>query len=523
MKGSDYTNLAVTPEDHAEIDEAIPNVLFCGANVDPWVRWAHRRIEDRNPANPAEVIAQWHAPDWTDVRTLFDEAYLAQQSWRQVWFRNRIAVMRLWASAIEARLAEFIAAMVLETGKPRCEAKAEACEAVALIRYYADIYEKANGYTTAMITSTGARSNMLVYRPLGVFAVITPFNFPLALPAGMCVGALLTGNTVVFKPSPDAPLTGALLYQTFMEACTGFGISSGAFQFVVSENQAFEQGMRERRKYVAGLAFVGSTNAGFHLKRMLEEDGHAVKVIAELGGKNACIVTPNIASLERMGRGVALSAFGCAGQKCSACSVLVIHESLQDAAIAAIVKATEAEFVMGDPREHDVTLGPLINAKAYQRYLRVRETLVETSGAKVIVPAIRKKESAANGYFAAPVIASGLPSHHPFHQQELFVPVLCVRTYSGDIREAVEIANSTEYGLTAGIFTNDAGEAAYFTEHMEAGVLYVNRERGATTGAWPGQQPFAGWKNSGIVSQFGVCGPDYLRNFVRGQSCTEYE
>lgn len=521
MKGADYTNLAVTPEDHEGVDVAIPRVLLLGAHFDPLAYRTLNRIEDCNPTNPNEVIARWHAADSAHVRSLFDAAYNAQKKWRQVPFRDRIAVMRRWASAVEAQLADFVAAMVLETGKPRGEAKAEACEAVALIRYYADIYEKANGYTTAMTTSTGALSNTLVYRPLGVFAVITPFNFPMALPAGMCVGALITGNAVVFKPSPDAPLTGALLHRAYVAACTGFGLDASAFQLVVCENGAFEEGMRESRDRIAGLAFTGSKTTGVHLKQVLEEGGRAVKVIAELGGKNACIVTPNVSSFEAVGRGVALSAFGCAGQKCSALSVLVAHESIADAVIAAVVAATEAEFVMGDPREHDVTLGPLINAKAYARYLGVREELVK-SGEKVIVPKIRKKESAANGYFAEPVIVSGLPPHHPFHGQELFVPVLCVRTYKGDIAEAVEIANSTEYGLTAGIFTKDRGEREYFKEHMRAGVLYIDREKGATTGAWPGQQPFAGWKNSGIVSQFGVCGPDYLRNFVHGQVCTEY-
>ncbi|MDO8584706.1 MAG: aldehyde dehydrogenase family protein [bacterium] len=522
MERADYANLKVTEADHAEIDEAIRAVLW-GAKTGPQKPGC---LEDRNPANPNAVIARWpqSVSGWRYVSELFVSAAVAQQTWRGVPFRERIAVMRQWAANIEAQLAKFIALMMVEAGKTRGEAKAEACEAVDLIRYYCNLYEEAGGYTVTLKTSVGAKANTMVMRPMGVFAVIAPFNFPMALSVGMCTGALLTGNAVVFKPSLDAPLTGTRLHQAFIDACehmNNVSLGRDVFACVIASDRDFECGMRESRGYISGLAFTGSKKVGSHLKWALDHSEPAPKIVAELGGKNSCIVTPSASSLEAMGRGVARSAFSYSGQKCSACSVLIVHESLKEKTIASVVKAAEEEFVMGDPREHDVTLGPLINERAYGRYLGVRDELMK-SGADVIVPVIRKKSHAPGGYFAEPVIVSGLPANHRLHYEELFMPVLCVRTYARGIREAVEIANSTEYGLTAGLFSFDSGEVAHFLENIDAGVLYVNREAGATTGAWPGEQPFAGWKNSGIVSQFGVCGPNYLLNFVRGQSRTIY-
>ncbi|MBI2075187.1 MAG: aldehyde dehydrogenase family protein, partial [Candidatus Harrisonbacteria bacterium] len=268
--------------------------------------------------------------------------------------------------------------------------------------------------------------------------------------------------------------------------------------------------------------FTGSRDVGMRLKRILDGWQPARKMIGELGGKNCCIVTPSVGSIVKMAKGVAKSAFGYGGQKCSACARLVVHESLERDTIAAITSAAEEQFLMGEPRDHLVTLGPLINRKALERYARVRGALAEHEGATVTIPKIYTLPRSPSGYYAAPIIVSGLPPEHRFHYDELFLPVLVVQTYRGGISEAVEVANGTEYGLTAGLMSQDENEIAYFEEHMDAGVLYVNREAGATTGAWPGKQSFGGWKNSGIMTQFGVCGPDYLLNFVRNQSRTRH-
>lgn len=523
MAKANYANLAVTAEDHAAIDIAMQSLLVQNAQRGGAVA---DELVDRNPANPNQIVACFsqNGVDARYVAELFRNAHTAQMVWRAVPFRERIVIIRQWAANIEARLYKFIAAMVLETGKPRGEAKAEACEAVDLIRYYCDQYAAANGYTIALTTSSGALANTLVYQPWGVFVGIAPFNFPLALLVGMSTGALLTGNTMVFKPSPDAPLTGVLLQEAFVDACarTSFAlISRDVFGCVVCADSAFEQGMVRSRKLIAGLAFTGSKAVGLHLKRLLESREPTPNIIGEFGGKNHCIVTPSVASLEAMTCGVARSAFGHAGQKCSALSVLVVPKSMQHDVVAAVARATEALFVMGNPAEHDVTLGPLINERAHERYWGVRHALAET-GAVVTVPAIRKKRCAPNGYYADPIIVSGLPANHPFHYDELFMPVLCVRTYGGAISEAVEIANSTKYGLTAGLFSANQNEIVYFLDNMAAGVLYVNREAGATTGAWPGEQPFGGWNGSGSGARFPVCGPHFLFNFVRSQSRTVY-
>lgn len=524
---TNYANLVVTEEDHAEIDASVAELMEMMRCRMPFDEQLDSDIVDRNPARPTEVIARFpqNGFDAEYVAGLFAKACVAQKAWRELPHRARIAIMRKFAGNVEAQLHRFIATMMMETGKPRAEAKAEACESVDLIRYYCNLYEAADGYNAPMKTSSGAQYNKVLARPLGVFAVISPFNFPLALATGMCAGALLTGNAVVWKPSSECPLMSALLHELFVDACMSANLASvgrDVFGFVVCTDGAFERGMDQSRPLIAGLAFTGSKNAGLHLKRLFDSCEPAVKIIGEFGGKNHCIVTANAHSLERMARGVVNGAFGFSGQKCSACSELVVPKAMERDAIAAIIAATGARFVMGDPRERDVTLGPLINARAYGLYQDVCR-IAQELGCAVVVPNIRKKQYEPAGYYAEPVIISGLPADHRWHQEELFIPALFVRTYEGGIREAVEIANSTRYGLTAGLFSDYGGDVDYFLEHMEAGVLYVNREAGATTGAWPGEQAFGGWKNSAATrSQFPVCGLDYLHNFFCSQSHTVY-
>ena len=475
-----------------------------------------------NPASPKEIVASFAYNNADQVMENFHRAKEAQSYWgTELQWHKRVQVMTDFQRAVERNLHRLTAAVILETGKSRPEAFAEVQEFIDLMKYYLEIYGGQRGYISPMELEQPEHTfSNVVCRPFGVFATITPFNFPVAM-AGMCFGALLTGNTFVWKPAPETPLTGLLLHSCFPPV-------SNVFNFVVAEEELFGNAIFSDPELVDGVAFTGSTEVGKMLgKKIANQDrrGGVRRFVAEMGGNNPCIITPS-ANMADAGWGNSKSAFGACAQKCSAEGRAIVHKSKVDEFIDSVMTATEQMFIKGDPRHPEVTFGPVIHKRAFDAYHQYLNDAMDAR-AEIIWPNVGSSglkqhgTLSKNGYFVEPIIINGLPPDHYLFKKELFVPILRIQLYEGGIEEAVRLANDTEYGLTAGIFTENDQEAQYFFNYMNSGVLRRNAKNGATTGAWPRNHTFIGHKNSSFGSQWGVCGPRYLLNFVREQ--TQYD
>ncbi len=340
-----------------------------------------------------------------------------------------------------------------------------------------------------------------------MFGVIGPFNFPVALVTGMSAGALVAGNTVVIKPSEHAPWSRALVGDAFARA----GLPAGVVN-VVQGGPA--TGVALATSAIDGVVFTGSAEVGRELARSFQEGAYGRPAIVEMGGKNPAIVTA-AADLDAAAEGIVASAFGFSGQKCSACSRAIVLDAVHDGLGERLRERTE-QLAVGDPADPDTYTGPVIDERAVERFqAAVREA--ERSGA-IVTGGGRPDRS---GLYVEPTIVSDLPPGHPLTREELFVPFVTVSRVD-TLDEALAEANAVDYGLTAGIFSRDDAEVARFLDEIEAGVVYVNRRAGATTGAWPGIQSFCGWKSSGSTGKGGL-GPYYVQQFMREQSRTVVE
>ena len=431
----------------------------------------------------------------------------AAPSWRATPFGDRCDLLRRVAAGIEERHLELAAVVSLETGKTRTESILEVQEAVDLITAYADHMEENEGYTKALDSFVDGERNTDVLRPYGVFAVIAPFNFPAALSIGMASAALIAGNSVVFKPSEETPWTGAILGQIMQSA----NLPPGVFNLI---HGGPDVGRALVEAQVDGVAFTGSAEVGRQIARAMQDGPYARPALTEMGGKNPAIVTAR-ADLEKAAEGVARAAFGLSGQKCSACSRAIVEDSVHDRFVERLARFT-ADLRIGEPADADAFVGPVANAASVARFEDAaaqarRDGEVAAGGGRPDLP----------GHFVEPTVVSGLPRGHALEREELFLPFVTV-TRVGSLDEAIDEANAPVYGLTAGIYSEDEAEQERFLDEIEAGVIYVNRRAGATTGAWPGTQTFCGWKSSGSTGKGGL-GPWYLPQFMREQSRTIVE
>jgi 1-pyrroline-5-carboxylate dehydrogenase len=373
--------------------------------------------------------------------------------------------------------------------------------------------EDAGGFDRKMGKLSENERTRDILRPYGVWGVISPFNFPLALAAGMSAGALIAGNTVVYKPSPDAPTTGLKLLEILREA----GLPAGAMSYLTDSGAEVGKALVASPK-VSGMVFTGSKKVGLSIFKSFNEP-HPRPCFLELGGKNPAIVTKN-ADLEKAAEGVMRGAFGFSGQKCSATSRVYVDESVADRFKDLLVAKTRA-LAVGDPTSRESYTGPVINERAYQAYQSYVEEARSAGGRILVGGDVLKEGSLAKGFYVAPTVVDGLSKGHRLFRDELFVPLLALASVES-LDEAIDEANRVEYGLTAGIFSEDRKERETFFDRIEAGVTYANRRSGATTGAWPGVNPFCGWKSSGSSGK-GVCGPYYVQQFLREQSQTVLE
>jgi acyl-CoA reductase-like NAD-dependent aldehyde dehydrogenase len=439
----------------------------------------------------------------------------AFDSWRRTPPPDRLALVRRVADLLEARVYDIGAALAIEVGKNRMESLGEAQETVDFFRGYAAEFERNDGYDHQMPDDPlegWASHNRSVLKPYGVWGVIAPFNYPLALAGGPTAAALVTGNTVVLKGASDTPWAGRLLAECIRDA----GIPPGVFNYVIGSGAVVGDRLMHHPG-LAGVTFTGSFEVGTSIMRAMASGPWPRPCIAELGGKNACIVTAR-GDLERASTGIVRSAYGLSGQKCSALSRVYVESGVADELIDRLARRIDS-LAVGDPTRREIYMGPVISAKAAASFdaccARLRE-----GGARIVTGGRRLADGLlAHGHFVAPTLAEA-PADHPLFQEEMFLPLLMVNRVR-DLDEALERANGAKLGLTAGCYGSEA-EVRTFLDRIEAGVTYVNRPQGATTGAWPGYQAFGGWKGSGSTGK-AIGSFYYLPQYMREQSQTWVE
>jgi 1-pyrroline-5-carboxylate dehydrogenase len=499
---------------HAAFDAALAKVRSeCGRQHPLYIDGQPIRpqappIVDTSPIDTSLVLGHFASAGLEHVDRAVESAHRARRGWEKLGWERRVAILREAAALVRQQKFELAACMSLEVGKSRLESLGDAEESADLIDYYARQMEEADGFRRKMNRLTPIEDNTDLLRPFGVFVCIAPFNFPLALAAGMSSAALLAGNTLVFKPAQDTPWTGLRLYQIYRQA----GVPEDVLHFLSGRGSQIGDALWQHPK-VAGIVFTGSKDVGLRMFKGFST--RWVKpCLTELGGKNACIVTGS-ADLDAAAEGVWRSAWGLQNQKCSACSRVYVQRPVAEEFVAKLVERTRA-ISIGDPTQRDVFFGPLINPNAVRTFERAVEMAREDGS--VLLGGRRLVEGAfARGHYVEPTIVRAPLSSRLF-LEEFFVPVLAIGEIDS-LEQGIEETNRAEYGLTAGLFSGDPAEVERFFDEVEAGVTYVNKRSGATTGAWPGAQAFCGWKGSGSTGK-GGCGPYYVMQFMREQSRT---
>ncbi len=463
-------------------------------------------FENRSPINTDWLLGRFARASDAQVDQAVAAAKAAFPAWRDTPWAERVALLNRVADLISERLFEISAAVSLEVGKNRLEAIGDVEETADLIRYCADAMRDNQGFDRQLLSESDQHFNRSVLKPYGVWGVIGPFNFPAALTGGPTGAALIAGNTVVLKPAAEGSLTASFIANCVQDA----GVPAGVFNMVLGGD---EPGMAlTANPDLAGLTFTGSYDVGMSIiKNFSTAAGYFRPVIAEMGGKNPTIVSAK-ADLDKAALGVMRSAFGLTGQKCSACSRVYVDAAVKDEFLSKLVDLT-AKIPVGDPTDADTYMGPIISATAYeafQRYIdeaRAGDILI---GGETLEP--------GSGFFVAPTVVADLPDSSRLWQHEMFAPIVAVRAVAGK-DEAMRLANDVALGLTAGFYSEDPDEVDWFLDNIEAGVLYVNRATGATTGAWPGYQSFGGWKGS-TGSNKAAGSWYYLQQYMREQSHT---
>jgi RHH-type proline utilization regulon transcriptional repressor/proline dehydrogenase/delta 1-pyrroline-5-carboxylate dehydrogenase len=460
-------------------------------------------VDSLNPSKYSEVVGKIGLISVEQAEMAMKAAKAAFRAWRKTPVRQRAGVLRKAADLMETRRAELSAIIVLEVGKPVREADAEVSEAIDFCRYYASEMERLEQGFNYDIPG---ENNRYIYQPKGIAVVISPWNFPLAIATGMTVAALVAGNCTLLKPAETSSVITAKLTEILVEA----GIPKGVYQYVPGKgSQVGAYLVNHPDTHV--IAFTGSQEVGCRIyaeaATLKPGQKHMKRVIAEMGGKNGIIVDES-ADLDQAVAGTVQSAFGYSGQKCSACSRVVVLEPIYDTFVQRFVEATKS-LNIGEAELPSTQVGPVIDANARDR---IREYIVKgKEEAKVAL----EMSAPDNGYFIGPVIFSDVPPDGVIAQQEIFGPVVAV-IKAKDFQEAMDIANGTNYALTGGLYSRTPSHIEMAQSDFEVGNLYINR---TITGAIVSRQPFGGFKLSGVGSKAG--GPDYLLQFLEPRTLTE--
>ncbi|NET85298.1 MAG: L-glutamate gamma-semialdehyde dehydrogenase [Moorea sp. SIO1F2] len=460
-------------------------------------------VDSVNPSNPRVVIGKIGLISVEQAELAIEKAKAVFPSWRRTPVSERAGILRKAGDLIEQRRAELSALVCLEVGKPLREADAEVSEAIDFCHYYASEMERLrDGYNYDIAGET----NRYVYQPRGIALVISPWNFPMAITTGMTVAALVAGNCTLLKPAENSSVIAGKIAEILVEA----GIPKGVFQFVPGKGSTVGAHM-VKHPDVHLIAFTGSQEVGcrIYADAAIVQPGqkHLKRVIAEMGGKNGIIVDES-ADLDQAVAGVVKSAFGYSGQKCSACSRVIVLEPVYESFLKRLVEATRS-LNIGPAEAPSTQVGPVIDATARDRIREYVEKGRQEANVALEMPAPE------TGYFIGPVIFKDISPKATIAQEEIFGPVVAVMA-AKNFQEALDIANSTNYGLTGGLYSRTPSHIEQASAELEVGNLYINRN---ITGSIVSRQPFGGFKMSGVGSKAG--GPDYLVQFLEPRTITE--
>ncbi len=459
--------------------------------------FADEKWEDHSPVNTDWILARLQKGNAAHAAQAISAARAAFPKWSHTPWQERVKLVRKAASLIEQRIFDLGAAMALEVGKNRMESLGDVQETADLMYYSATMMEQNNGFVKPMgkdpLVGYDA-TNVSVLRPYGVWLIISPFNFPFALTGGPTGAALVAGNTVVIKPATDT----AWIVRLYAECLRDAGFPDGVVNFVTGPGSTLGQALVDSKE-LDGATFTGSFDVGMKMYRDFATRNYVRPVILELGGKNPAIVSRH-ANLADAATGIMRSAFGLQGQKCSAASRVLVEEPVYDDLLGRLKDMTE-KLVIGDPTERNTYIGPVVNNSSYNDFKNFTEE-IDQAGARFLTGGhVKTGGMFDKGYYCEPTFVTDLPFEHRLWQYEMFLPITTIGKVN-DLDEAMKIANNVNYGLTAG-FYGAPSETDWFFDNIQAGTTYANRPQGATTGAWPGFQPFGGWKGSGASGKNG--------------------
>ncbi len=478
----------------AELDRRLPLSVPVIVGGD---RGADSGIESTDPGRPDRLVASAGRAGEPEAAAAVEAATRGARDWGARAASERAAILERAAAILRERRHALAALEVRECAKPWAEADADVCEAIDYLRYYGRrAIELERG---APVEQVPGERNAMRYVPRGVCAVIAPWNFPLAIPAGMASGALAAGNAVVLKPAEQSPACALALAEALHEA----GVPPDALALLPGYGDAGAALVRDPRVHV--IAFTGSSAVGLEIVRASAEtpeaQHHVKRVVAEMGGKN-CVIVDADADLDEAVPAIVHSAFGYAGQKCSAAARVICHEALADALLERLVGAA-AVLRVGQAERFGTDVPPLIERDAQERVERYAAAAREAGEL-----AFAGGEVPGEGWFCPPRIAIRQPPDAPVLREEVFGPLLTVEA-APTIEEACERVEALPFALTGGLFSRSPATVERVAARLPVGNLYVNR---GITGAKVGRQPFGGNKRSGVGSKAG--GPDYLLQFV---------
>ena len=502
-------------EFHAAYEDALDAVRaglgeFHPLRIDGTPVETGERFTVRSPGDSDLVIGEFAAGGDDTVDRAVRAAARAFEDWRTTPPETRAGIFADAAGVFRDWKFELAATITLENGKNRTEAMADVDEAIDFLRFYGRELERRDGYEfdTGQPTPEQRCENLL--RPYGVFGVVAPFNFPLAILTGMTTGATITGNTAVVKPASATPL----IAHAFVDALEEAGLPDGVVNLVTGGGRAVGEPLVEHEE-VAGVAFTGSREVGRDIQRTFLESGKPGPVVAELGGKNPVVVTAS-ADLEAAVSGVRMGAFSFSGQKCSATARVYVEEAVFEDFADRLVEETAALPVV-PPEDRSAVLSPVIDERALERYRDIcaraqSEGTIRTGGEVVDDPDLPP------GRYVEPTVVTGVPHDHDLAREEHFLPFVTLHPVE-DLAEGIARSNDSDYGLCAGLFSGDDSEIEAWFDRVQSGMCYVNRAQSATTGALVQAQPFGGWKDSGTTGKF-AGGYWYLPQFMREQTRT---
>lgn len=481
---------------HAQLGASVPLVIG-GERI-----YTEKRAYSINPSRKTDIVGFVSQAEPSDAERAIEAAWETFRTWSKVGPEARAGYLFKAAALLRARKHRFSALLTIEAGKPRAEADADTAEAIDFMEYYGRQMISMARRADDLLVPYPGEDNHLEYKPLGVGVVIPPWNFPLAILAGMTAASVVAGNTVVLKPASAASIIALKFYELLEEA----GLPPGVVNFVPGVGSVIGDSLVKHR-FTRFISFTGSREVGLHIHKLSAKvrkgQRWMKRFVGEMGGKDAIIVDRE-ADLEAAAQGIVASAFGFSGQKCSSCSRVIVHKDVYEETVALAVELTK-RLKVGDASDPSCDAGPVIDDAAHRKilgYVAVgrKEGRLLTGGSAI---------EPDQGFFIEPTVFADVSPSARIMQEEIFGPVVAF-TKARDFDHALEIANNTEYGLTGSVYTRNRTNIERARDVFHVGNLYFNRK---CTGAIVGVHPFGGFNMSGTDSKAG--GPDYLQQFTQ--------